>query len=193
VTNNQILAPASVALNEWVRAGKGGDDEEQTRLNCVRNLTAPEDDNGNFATLVVEALLNVSRGRKTMRPFGEPASVSTRDFKKIPFTYLGLTLAAMWPFIKHPRDKHKALTQKKKKKGCAHPMMGLWPHGTVHRYLHFLTMVRAQKATLYQAYEAAGGHFHGDDTCDGTAAANGGTNRQLVYTQDDSEDDIDFV
>ena len=187
VTNNQILAPASVPLNAWVRAG--GD--EEARLNCVRNLTAPEGDDGTFVTLVVEALLHVSRGRKTMRPFGELASVSTLAFQQIPFTYIGLTLAAMWPFIKRPHDKHKALTQAKQKRGCAHPMMGLWPHGTVHRYLHFLTVVRAQKTTLYQTYKAAGGRFHGEDTC--VVAPNRGTNRQLVYTADDSEEDTDFV
>ena len=69
-------------------------------------------------------------------------------------------------------------------------MMGLWPHGTVHRYLHFLTMLRTTKATLYQTYEEGGGQYHGDDT---PAAAGRGTNRQLVYTQDDSDEDIDFV
>ena len=72
-------------------------------------------------------------------------------------------------------------------------MMGLWPHGTVHRYLHFLTVMRAQKTTLFQTYRAAGGRFHGEDPSVVPTPPTRGTNRQLTYTADDSDEDTDFV
>lgn len=86
------------------------------------------------------------------------------------------------------------LTQGKNKKGCAHPMLGLWPHGTVHRYLHFLTRLRAMKTQIYRNYEHHGGEFHGAEDTDGPSRPKSkcATKRALALSQEDYDDDTDF-
>ena len=98
-----MLAPCCKLLNDWVRKG-----DLQTRLKSIRSLSDP-DASGELPFLVVSVLVQMSRGRKTILPFGTGASVSTKDFKAVSSTLFGLSLAAMYVFIKLDQDKWNTL------------------------------------------------------------------------------------
>ena len=86
-----------------------------------------------LAFLLVSALVQMSKGRKTIFPFRGPASYSTEKFKEVPSALLGLGLAAMYIFIKLDREKWKMLLRSKQKRGCMHPMTELWHINDVYR------------------------------------------------------------
>ena len=160
--NNHLLSSVCKALNAWVREGEG-DKSKTERLKSVRDLTDP-DGSGELPFLLVSALVDMSRGRKTVLPFGKPASESTKAFKNIPSPVLGLALAQMYVFIKLDPDLWKGLLSKKNKKGCCHPMTHIWHVNDVNRFVNFISVFRANRKALFEAYEKEGGDYHGKDS-----------------------------
>ena len=125
VSNKLLVSAACRKLNEWARAG----DDLKTRLKTFRNLDTRDRE---MCFLVVEALVQISRGRKKAYPFGEPANVSTNAFKNLPSGPFGLVLSAMYPYIKHEHSTWKAMNKNTSK--TTHTMLGLWSLRKMKRY-----------------------------------------------------------
>lgn len=147
--------------------------------------------------LIVSALVQLSKGRKTIFPFGQPASYSTDQFKKVPSSLLGLALAAMYIFIKLHQSKWKMLLRSKQKKGCMHPMTDLWHVNDVYRFHNFVTAFRASRTELFRIYEEEGGEYHGVDPPTSSKSPRKGkkkTKRKVVMElSDEDSDSCDFV
>ena len=212
VSNNQMLAPACIRLNEWVRKGDLG-----SRLKCFRELSCPDDTE--MAFLVVEALVKISQGRMKLMPYGVLAAgntkhvdkhtqsngtlplfvaVSTKEFQRIPDAPFGLTLAAMYPFVKHDQSKWNSMLSRKGKKNCAHPMVGLWNVNTVHKYSNFLAQFRSVRQELFEIYENEGGLYHGPEPTPSVTIRRStrGSDSDDIFSDDsddNEEEDNDFV
>lgn len=158
LSNNQILSKACKELNAWVRKG-----DINSRKQALQALQDPGD--GEMSFLLVAALVKVSRGRGTIYPFGPDARKKTHAFKKVPTGLFGVVIANMWVFIKNTFDESawKHLLSSKNKKNVFHPLTGLWPLGTMHRFNHFVKTARDKMPTLFATYEAEGGEYHGSD------------------------------
>jgi hypothetical protein len=178
-----MLSKAAKPLNEWVREGTS----TEGRLKAFRNLECAE--GGKMAFLVVSALVKVAMGHKKMRPYGEAASVSTKDFQDVSDAQMGLTLAAMYPFVKMEQSSWNQVLRTKNKKNCAHPVTGLWHVNTVSRFLNFISTFRANRKELFQIYEKEGGVYHGQNQVNPRA-------RRALITEADVQDfdeDSEFV
>ena len=105
------------------------------RLKAIRELANPGGD-GKMEFLIVSALVQMSKGRRTIRPFGAPASYSTQKFNEVPSPLFGMALAAMYIFIKLDQSKWKLLLCDKNKKGTKHPITDLWHQNDVYRSLN---------------------------------------------------------
>lgn len=128
LSNNHILSTCCKPLNEWVRDG----DDFRNRLKILRDLSDP-DGEGEMEFLVVQALVQMSKGRKTIIPFGTGASNSTKQFKEVPSPWFGLALAGMYKFVKLDQDRWLGHLRNSSKKGCSHPMTQMWHVNDVNK------------------------------------------------------------
>ena len=63
----------------------------------------------------------------------------------------------MYPFIVEDKDKRDLLL-----KNCLYPINQLWPKGVLLRYLSFNDVFHKQRKNIFEAYELAGGDYHGE-------------------------------
>ena len=63
----------------------------------------------------------------------------------------------MYPFIVEDKDKRDLLL-----KNCLYPINQLWPKGVLLRYLSFNDVFHNQRKNIFEAYELAGGDYHGE-------------------------------
>lgn len=189
------MAPACKELNDWVREDP---DKRNSRKEALQALEDPGD--GEMSFLLVSALVKVSKGRGTIYPFGPFARHSTHAFKKVKAAMFGVVIANMWIFIKNDQSVWKQLLNTKNKKNVFHPLTGLWPVGTMHRFNHFVKMARAKMTTLFATYEKEGGEYHGSG--DPVPVKKKSTSRKkrkrkppitLGEAIEEEEEDVEFV
>ena len=211
VSNKLMVSPTCKKLNEWAHTGN-----LKARLKSFRCLDTSDKE---MCFLLVEALVIISRGRSKAYPFGEPANVSTKAFKKLPSGPFGLVLSAMYPYIKHDQSAWKEMNKKDSK--ATHTMLGLWSLNKMNRYGHphppchptptpnrssphirndtFINGLRTKRELLFEIYEREGGKYHGPDAEDTTSPSRARKRRAALDPNDDifeeqeDSDDEDFA
>lgn len=182
------MSKACKQLNAWVRKG-----DPSTRKQALQALQDPGD--GEMSFLLVSALVKVSKGKGTIYPFGPAARHSTHAFKQVSPAMFGVVLANMWIFIKNDQSAWKLLLNSKNKKNVFHPLTGLWPVGTMHRFNHFVQQARENLPTLFVTYEKEGGEYHGSNEPTTKSRKKRKRNQptSLSLAIEEEEEDVEFV
>ena len=126
-----------------------------------------------------EAEVEKSRKKVTVFPYGAPASYLTSSFKELPSTYLGITLANMYPFVVSEKPVWNI-----KLKEHNYPITRLWPYSTTCRFVSFVRAFVQNRCEMFKNYEDVGGQYH--STGD---SGESDENEQITETSDD-EDEI---
>ena len=131
---------------------------------------------------------------------GPVARYSTNAFKHVPAAIFGVVIANMWIFIKNEQTVWRQLLNTKNKRNVFHPLTGLWPLGTMHRFAHFVKMARDKLPTLFASYEKDGGEYHGPEDPIPTKKKATGRKRKkrkraltLGDAIEEPEEDLEFV
>ena len=72
----------------------------------------------------------------------------------------------MYPFIVEDKSKRKTLLS-----NCLYPIKQLWPKGVLKRYMNFSDVFTSKRKEMFDAYEASGGEYHGQQEENNSADA----------------------
>ena len=185
-TNKSLTVLCVEKLYEWVRAGPTSVED---RIDCVKSLGSSENDEDNAMcqSLIVEALVQYSKGKENAKvfPYGDAASKQTSSFVQVASPTFSITLAAMYPFIVNDKSKWTTLL-----KNCSYPIKQLWPKGVLGRYMHFNDTFHDLRKTIFDAYEENEGDYHGADEDPDDEDDSGDEEKQIEV---DLECDKDFL
>ena len=169
-TNKSLVVECVKDLYAWIRAGPTSKEERIKYLRTLRSCSdesegKPTEDGIKCQTLVIEALLKYSKGKKGAKvfPYGDRAAKYTEDFVQIPSPTFAITLACMYPFIVQDEETHPIMLKR-----AQYPIKQLWPKSVLKRYLNFNDAVWEQRNDMMDNYEASGGVYHGEDEEDMT-------------------------
>ena len=179
-------------MYKWVRPGGTANDQ---RLQCVKSLGRcdgmSDEDRVKCQSLLVEALLTYSKGKKNSKvfPYGDRASRVTADFMRVSSPTMSITLACMYPFIVNDQSTWEGML-----KNCMYPIKQLWPKGILARYMHFNDTFKDLRKELCDAYEASGGVYHGgEQESDDADDDDEGADEEKEYENVDLECDKEFL
>ena len=129
---------------------------------------------------VGQALVSYALGNpsvKTVKPYGLKAARSTKAFKKLPTTSLGLTFAAMYQVVRtDPSMLDKWI--KKPRENITDP----WPSGMIKRFMKLGEVFEAKRWQVFKSYEDDGGEYMGDE--DETDTPEKGTGVSIEFEED---------
>ena len=110
---------------------------------------------------VGQALVSYALGNpavKTVKPYGLKASRSTRAFKQLPTTSLGLTFAAMYQVVRtDPSMLDKWIKKPRENITCP------WPSGMIKRFIKLGQVFEGKRWEVFNSYESDGGEYMGDE------------------------------
>ena len=144
-TNKSLVADCIKDLYVWIRAGPTSKEERIKYLKTLRSCSdegTPTEDGKKCQTLVIEALLKYSKGKKGVKvfPYGDKAVKYTENFVQVPSPIFAITLACMYPFIVQDEDTHPTMMKRGQ-----YPIKQLWPKSVLKRYLNFNDAVWEQR------------------------------------------------
>ena len=129
---------------------------------------------------VAQALVSYAIGNpsaKTVKPYGLKAARSTKAFKQLPTTSLGLTFAAMYQVVRtDPSMLDKWI--KTSRENITHP----WPSGMIKRFMKLGEVFERKRWEVFNSYEDDGGEYMGDE--DGTDTPEKGTVSSTEFEED---------
>ena len=129
---------------------------------------------------VGQALVSYALGNpsvKTVKPYGLKAARSTKAFKQLPTTSLGLTFAAMYQVVRtDPSMLDKWI--KKPRENITDP----WPSGMMKRFMKLGEVFEGKRWEVFKSYEDDGGEYMGDE--DETDTPEKGTVASTEFEED---------
>ena len=91
---------------------------------------------------------------------GEAAAISTKMFKRQSDSSFSIVLAEIFTFVVNDVNEWGPYLSQRK----SPPLTALWPFGLVKRHVEFAKYFRVKRRSLFLAYEAEGGEYHGPET-----------------------------